>query len=64
MAKRRANGEGSIRKRKNGRLEGRYTAGWDPKTGKSVYKNALSWTRAEIRENSKRSLWQTKNWTS
>ena len=26
MAKRRANGEGSIRKRKDGRWEGRYTA--------------------------------------
>jgi len=27
MAKKRANGEGSIRKRKDGRWEGRYTAG-------------------------------------
>ena len=34
MAKRRANGEGSIRKRKDGRWEGRYTAGRDPVTGK------------------------------
>ena len=28
MAKKRANGEGSIRKRKDGRWEGRYTAGF------------------------------------
>ena len=34
MAKKRANGEGSIRKRKDGRWEGRYTAGRDPDTGK------------------------------
>lgn len=29
MSKKRANGEGSIRKRKDGRWEGRYTAGND-----------------------------------
>ena len=34
MAKKRANGEGNIRKRKDGRWEGRYTAGYDEKTGK------------------------------
>ncbi len=33
MAKRRANGEGNIRKRSDGRWEGRYTAGRDPDTG-------------------------------
>ncbi len=33
MAKRRANREGSIRKRSDGRWEGRYTAGRDPNTG-------------------------------
>ena len=35
MAKKRANGEGNIRKRKDGRWEGRYTAGIDPETGKA-----------------------------
>ncbi len=35
----RANGEEIIRKRKDGRWEGRYTAGCDPVTGKAVYKN-------------------------
>ena len=37
MAKRRANGKGSIRKRPDGRWEGRYTAGRDPETGKTVF---------------------------
>ncbi len=44
MAKRRANGEGSIRKRRDGRWEGRYTAGRDPVTGKAIYKNVLGKT--------------------
>ena len=39
MAKRRANGEGSIRKRSDGRWEGRYTVGYDPETGKQKFKN-------------------------
>ncbi|HCA28103.1 MAG TPA: site-specific integrase, partial [Ruminococcaceae bacterium] len=50
MAKRRANGEGSIRKRKDGRWEGRYTAGHDPTTGKQIFKNVLAKTQAECRE--------------
>ena len=32
MAKRRANGEGNIRKRKDGRWEGRFTAGFTLET--------------------------------
>ena len=36
MSKRRANGEGNIRKRKDGRGEGRYTATYDPVTGKRI----------------------------
>ncbi len=50
MAKRRANGEGSIRKRKDGRWEGRYTAGRDPSTGKPIYKNVLGKTQGEVKE--------------
>ncbi len=30
------NGEGNIRKRKDGRWEGRYNAGYDPETGKRI----------------------------
>lgn len=49
MAKRRANGEDSIRKRKDGRWEERYTAGYDPKTGKRIIKNVLGKTQAEVK---------------
>ena len=56
MAKRRANGEGSIRKRKDGRWEGRYTAGRDPVTGKIIYKNVLAKTQAEVREKLKQAI--------
>ena len=49
MSKRRANGEGSIRKRKDGRWEGRYTAGYDPATGKRIIRNVLGKTQAEVR---------------
>ena len=38
MAKKRANGEGSIRKKPSGRWEGRYTQGIDPVTGKAIQK--------------------------
>ena len=50
MAKKRANGEGNIRKRKDGRWEGRYTAGYDPDTGKRIIKNVLGKTQAEVKE--------------
>ena len=50
MAKKRANGEGSIRKRSDGRWEGRYTAGRDPETGKHICKNVLGKTQAEVKE--------------
>ena len=50
MPKRRANGEGNIRKRKDGRWEGRYTAGYDPETGKRIIKNVLGKTQAEVKE--------------
>ena len=49
MAKRRAGGEGNIRKRKDGRWEGRYTAGYDPVTGKRIIKNVLGKTQAEVK---------------
>ena len=58
MAKRRSNGEGNIRKRKDGRWEGRYTAGHDPVTGKQVFKNVLGKSQAEVREKLKKALEQ------
>lgn len=59
MAKRRANGEGSIRKRKDGRWEGRYTAGRDPVTGKTICKNVLGKTQAEVKEKLKAAIEKT-----
>ena len=56
MAKRRANGKGSIRKRPDGRWEGRYTAGRDPETGKTVYKNVLGKTQAEVKAKLKQAI--------
>ena len=56
MAKRRANGEGNIRKRKDGRWEGRYTAGYDSTTGKRIIKNVLGKTQAEVKQNLKQAL--------
>ena len=56
MAKRRSNGEGSIRKRKDGRWEGRYTAGINPETGKQIFKNVLGKTQLEVKEKLKQAL--------
>jgi len=56
MAKRRANGEGSIRKRKDGRWEGRFTAAYDPETGKQIFKNVLGKTQAEVKEKLKKAM--------
>ena len=65
MAKRRANGEGNIRKRKDGRWEGRYTAGTDPETGKQIFKNVLGKTQAEVKEKLRKALEEAKkDWTS
>ena len=56
MAKRRSNGEGNIRKRKDGRWEGRYTAGRDPVTGKAIVKSVLGKTQAEVKEKLKKAI--------
>ena len=50
MAKKRANGEGSIRKKPSGRWEGRYTQGIDPVTGKAIQKSVSAKTQAECKE--------------
>ena len=56
MPKKRANGEGNIRKRKDGRWEGRYTAGHDPESGKPICKNVLGKTQAETKEKLKQAI--------
>ena len=60
MAKRRANGEGNLRKRKDGRWEGRYTAGRDPETGRAIYKNVLGKTQAEAKAKLKAAIEEAK----
>ena len=59
MAKRRANGEGNIRKRKDGRWEGRYTAGHTPE-GKPIYRNVLGRTKAEVVKKLHKAIDETK----
>lgn len=61
MPKRRANGEGNIRKRKDGRWEGRYTAGHDPETGKAIIKNVLGKAQAEVKEKLKKAIEESGN---
>ena len=56
MAKKRANGEGSIRKRADGRWEGRYTAGYHPETGTRIIKNVLGKTQAECTAKLKKAI--------
>ena len=41
-------GVGSIRKRKDGTYEGRYTIGRDPGTGRQVQKSVYAKTEAEV----------------
>lgn len=55
MAKRRANGEGSIRKRKDGRWEGHYSAGFTPGTYAHVTTQAQHQAAMQIQEKSKES---------
>ena len=50
MGKKRANGEGSIRKKPSGRWEGRYTQGIDPVTGRAIQKSVSAKTQAECKE--------------
>ena len=50
MTKKRANGEGSIRKKPSGRWEGRYTQGIDPVTGRAIQKSVSAKTQAECKE--------------
>ena len=56
MPKRRANGEGNIRKRKDGCWEGRYTVGHNPETGKAIIKNVLGKTQTEVKEQLKKAI--------
>ena len=56
MPKKRANGEGSIRRRPSGSWEGRYTLGIDPITGKAIQKSISAKTQAECRAKLSRAI--------
>ena len=56
MAKRRKNGEGSIRYRKDGRWEGRYTVGTDIDTGKTLSKSVMGKSFEEVQEKLARAI--------
>lgn len=49
MARKRVNGEGTIRKRKNGTWECRFTVSVDPKTGKQHQKSVYGKTQKEVK---------------
>ena len=49
MAKKRKNGQGTVRERKDGRWEGRHIVGYD-ENGKPKTKNVLAKTKAECIE--------------
>ena len=49
MSNRKSRGDGSIRKRADGRWEGRYTASRNEETGKLIYKSVLARTQAECK---------------
>lgn len=49
-AKKNAKGGGTIRKRPDGRWEGRYTVGFDPMTGKQKQKSVYGKTQQEVRQ--------------
>ena len=50
MARKRANGEGNIRKRSNGTWEARITIGVNPETGKTISKSVYGRTQKKVRE--------------
>ena len=49
MATKKANGSGTIRKRADGRWEGKYSLGYDSKTGKLIRKSVYGKTQKEVR---------------
>lgn len=61
MPKKRANGEGTMRQRPNGRWEGRYTIGIDPKTGHAIQKSISAKTQAECRAKLHQAIEESRN---
>ena len=57
MSNRKNRGDGSIRKRADGRREGRYTAGRNEETGKLIYKSVLARTQVECKRRLREAVW-------
>ena len=57
MSNRKNRGDGSIRKRADGRWEGRYTAGRNEETGKLIYKSVLDRTQVECKRRLREAVW-------
>lgn len=57
MSNRKNRGDGSIRKRADGRWEGRYTARRNEETGKLIYKSVLARTQAECKRQLREAVW-------
>ena len=50
MSRKNANGAGNIRKRSDGRWEGRYSNGFDPKTGRLIQKSVYGKSQKDVRQ--------------
>ena len=61
MAKKKANGEGTIRQRKNGKWEGRFTYGRDPLTGKQLQRSVYGDSHKEVQQKIREALAQVNN---
>ena len=56
MTEKRKNGEGSIRQRKDGRWEGRFSAGHSPETGKIISKSVMGKSYDEVSEKLRKAI--------
>jgi len=63
MSGKNVNGSGSVRQRSNGMWEGRYSAGFDPATGKQVQKSVYGKTKKEVRQKLNKIIVQLENHT-
>ena len=60
--KKRSNGEGNVRERKDGRWEGMYSAGVNPETGKYIRKSVFAKTKEECEKKVERNHYDNKYW--
>ena len=61
MAKKKANGEVTIRQRKNGKWEGRFTYGRDPLTGKQMQRSVYGDSHKEVQQKIREVLTEINN---